>query len=462
MDGSRPVKWKKFLYISFIAALAFAAVLLVLAHIFMGGTLRKGISIENNDVSWTSSDEAKKIVTEYIQRSYPEKSITLIYQDRSWELEFDDIDYGFRIDEAVEQAFSIGRAGGFFRNLYNSVLLSVNGQNIDVGVEYRKEKIQAVLKKIKKDCDINGKNATISYENGSVKFTKEGNGKSLDIDRNMDLIENQLLKRDFRDIELQVDEIKPYIVYNDIKEIGSILSAFSTRFSTGDANRTDNIKLACSRIDNRILLPGDEFSMNESLGPRTLENGYKEAPIILKNELVAGTGGGVCQVSSTLYNTVLLAGLMITERTNHSIPLTYISPGRDATINEGSIDFRFINNGDYPICLQADVSGGVLSIKILGRKSAEKNTIKIRTEILKTYPPEPEEVTIDSSLRPGEKAVERRAVDGVRVAAYREFYDSGGKLIKSEKLSEDYYKPVQGRVRIGADYNEAIKYLPSP
>jgi len=453
MNKSGLTGWKRFLFIFFTLILVTAGGLLVLANIYTGDTLRKGISIENTDVSWMSAEEARELVSERIKKEYPEQSITLRYEDKTWELKLDEIDYGFKVDDAVKQAFSIARTGNFFKDLYNAVLLSVNKQNLNIGIDYNRDKIKTLLKKIKKECDKNGKNATISYENGKVKFEKETNGRNLDIDRNLYLIENQLMKRDFSEIELQVDEIKPYIVYDDIKEIKTVLSSYSTRFSTSDVNRTHNIKLACSRIDNRILMPGDEFSMNESLGPRTHENGYKEAPIILKNELVSGTGGGVCQVSSTLYNSVLLAGLKVTERANHSIPLTYISPGRDATITEDSIDFRFINNTDYPICLQADVSGRMLNIKILGRESGEKNTIKIRTEVLAQYPPGPEEVVVDDKLMPGEKIVEKKAVNGVRVAVYRDFYNSNGKLIKTEKLSEDYYKPIKGRVRIGRDDN---------
>lgn len=189
--------------------------------------------------------------------------------------------------------------------------------------------------------------------------------------------------------------------------------------------------------------------MNQVLGPRTLENGYKEAPVILKSELVSGTGGGVCQVSSTLYNAVLLAGLKVTERTHHSIPLTYISPGRDATINEDSIDFKFINSLDYPVCLQTDVNGKTLNIRILGRKDEGGRTYRLKTETVAVYPPEQDEVVVDYTLQNGETIIERKAIKGVRVILYRETYKNGTFLWK-EKLTEDYYKPVRGKVRVSS------------
>jgi vancomycin resistance protein YoaR len=252
-----------------------------------------------------------------------------------------------------------------------------------------------------------------------------------------------------------VDERKPRLTYAELSAVNGIISSFSTQFNRNDVDRTDNIKLACSRIDNKILLPGESFSMNSALGPRTQDNGYKEAPIIFKNELVPGTGGGVCQVSSTLYNTVLLAGLDVIERTHHSMPLTYISPGRDATINEGSIDFRFVNDSKYPVVLDAYVSGSRLYISLLGNKNEDGLVIKLKTQTIGVYKPKPDEVVLDYTLPYGQKVVERKAVKGLRVVVYREAYKNGS-LEWREKLSEDYYKPIQGIIRVSSD-----QYLPS-
>ena len=458
MWNTKIASWKKLLYVAAVTVLALAAILLVLAYVFTGNTLRKGIRIEQTDVSWLSVEEAKTLVYEDLNKSYSGDSITLAYGERRWVLGLDDIDYRFLVDEEIEKAFLIGRTGSLFQKVYNSVLLSFNGQLLEVGVDYQKDKLHSLLKKIKIECDVNEKNAEIAYKQGAVKITREILGKRLDIDRNTELVENHLSKRAFDTIELQVDEIKPHIIYDEIKDITRVVSIFSTSFNTRDKNRSDNIRLACSRIDNKILMPGEEFSMNEALGPRTLENGYKEAPVILKSELVTGTGGGVCQVSSTLYNTVLLAGLDVIERMHHSIPLTYIKPGRDATITEDSIDFRFVNSSDYPICLQADTNGGTLNISILGKKKEDSNIIKLKTEVIAEYPPKKEIVILDDTLPYGEKVIERKEIKGIRVVLYREIY-SDGTLIQRERLTEDYYKPVQGKARVSRDLYEIYQAI---
>ena len=171
---------------------------------------------------------------------------------------------------------------------------------------------------------------------------------------------------------------------------------------------------------------------------------------MLKNELVPGTGGGVCQVSTTLYNSVLLAGLDVVEREHHSMPLTYISPGRDATITGDAIDFRFVNNQKNPICINADVNGNKLNISILGKKSTDGTSIRLKTQVIGVYKPKPEKIVIDHSLLPGQKVIDRKPANGIRVILYREAYKAG-KLQRREKLTEDYYKPIQGITKVSSD-----------
>lgn len=433
-----------------------AAALMALAYYFTGDTIRRGISIENTDVSLLSVNDAQRIVSEDISRIYSSGSLALTYGNRKWDVKLQDIDYELLVDNAVQQAYALGRSGNIFQKINNSIRIYTSGQQFNVEESYDREKLKAVLEKIKKECDSTAKNAEISYVNGKISFKRDSSYRNMDVDRNMDLVENQLLKRDFSDIVLLVEEKKPQIVYDEIKVINSVLSQYSTRFNKSDTKRTDNIKLACSRINNKIVLPGETFSMNKVLGPRTHENGYKEAPIIFKNELVPGTGGGVCQVSSTLYNSVLLAGLDVIEREHHSMPLSYISPGLDATITEDSIDFRFINNLDYPISLYASVTGNKLNILILGKKREDGIVFKLKTVTTGVYTPKPDIIIMDSSLQYGQRKVERKSQKGIRVLVYREAY-KGGALLWRKKLTEDYYRPIQGKIRLSGDLYESYQ-----
>jgi vancomycin resistance protein YoaR len=434
-----------------VAVLAvIVAAFMILTHYYTGDTIRKGISIEETDVSWLSAEAARARVTARLMESLPDRKLTLTYGQRKWEVDLDEIEYTFRVDDAVDQAYNAGREGSIFSKLYNSILISRNGQRFEVEESFNRERLRRIIESIKKECDSTAKNAEMTYNNGKFTFTRERIYRNLDIDRSLELAENHLLNRDFGEVGLVVEERKPEITYDKIKVIDSVLSTYSTKFNKSDINRTDNIKLACSRINNKLLMPGETFSMNSMLGPRTHENGYKQAPIIFKNELVPGTGGGVCQVSSTLYNSVLLAGLDVTEREHHSMTLSYISPGRDATITEDSIDFKFVNNLDHPVCISAKVSGNTLSISILGKKSSDGVEIKLRTKTIGVYKPKPEKIVMDQSLQAGQKVIEQKPKNGIRVVLYREAYKDG-KLQWSEKLTEDYYRPIQGIIRVSSD-----------
>ena len=133
----------------------------------------------------------------------------------------------------------------------------------------------------------------------------------------------------------------PDITTEMVKDISFKLGEYYTEFNPENESRSHNIRTACAKISQKLLLPGQVFSMDKMLGERTEKNGYRTAKVIVGNELVDGLGGGICQVTSTVYNAVLLSGLEVVERRNHSIPLSYIDMGRDATISYGYIDFKF-------------------------------------------------------------------------------------------------------------------------
>lgn len=413
---------------------------------------RRGVKIEGVNVSGLDMSEARVLLTETINKQYSKSSFSLKYGDMVWSFALNEIAYEFLIDEAIIKAFYQGRSGNVFKKTFDSLALTLNEINMEVRKDFERNKLKKILEKIKTEIDKDSKNASIAYNDGNIEISDEIVGRSMDIDINAKLVENQLEKRNFKDILLQVENIKPYIAYEEIKDIDDVISDFHTVFSLKDQNRSHNIKLACSKLDGRILKPGEAFSMNETLGPRNIESGYKEAPVIFKNELVQGTGGGICQVTTTLYDTVLLAKMDILERSPHSMPLGYVKPGQDATIAEGSIDFKFINSKDYPVCISAEVKGGSLRIRILGKSEPVKETVRLRSVILETVPPEAEEIEIDDNLPDGEKVVVMKARNGIRAVLYRETFSEDNVLLEREEISKDYYKPVRGHIKINTNY----------
>lgn len=194
-----------------------------------------------------------------------------------------------------------------------------------------------------------------------------------------------------------------------------LLSEFSTRYAASNRNRTTNLILAANKINGTVIMPGETFSYNKVVGARTIAAGYKEAPIYVQGQVVDGLGGGICQITSTLYNAAVYANLEITQRTNHQFVPSYVTASRDATVVYGSLDFQFKNNRNYPIKLVCSVSGGIANFKIFGLRQENDCEVEI------------------SSYETG------RTSTAIYSEAYK-ILKKDGKVISKELLSKDTYK----------------------
>ena len=452
----------KWIYV--ILGLMLLCALIASAWVFLlldRDTLYDGIIIEGLDVSGLTRSEAKSQLEARMTEEYINRRITLKCLERSWGIGLSEISFRMPVEEAVRSAYDLGRKGSLLERLKQIMVLRDQKQIIRIKPEYDRKNLQRYLKTVKAQVDAQEKDASVSYKTGIVAIEPEVVGKEMDIDTNMKIVENYILRGDLEGINLAVKDIPPRIRYDDIKDINTVISSFSTTFNPGDSNRSHNIRLACERINNSVLMVNDIFSMNRALGPRTAENGYKEAPVIYKNELIKGPGGGVCQVTTTLYVAVLKARLGIIERSPHSMPLGYVDPGQDATIAEGSIDFKFQNSlsfdcENYPVFISAEVSGNRIIIRVLGRKTGIDHVVKLKSTVLREYPPEEEQLIFDDSVPKGEKKVVQNAKKGYKVVVFREVYSKNGELLDREKISEDLYRPVRAQVKVNPEYFEFV------
>lgn len=226
------------------------------------------------------------------------------------------------------------------------------------------------------------------------------------------------------------------------------LSSFSTSFKSSNSNRSTNIRLCASKINGVVLMPGETFSFNSTVGKRTPEAGYKEAPAYLNGKTIMDYGGGICQVSSTLYNAVLYSNLEITERYNHGYQPSYVKSGLDATVSWGGPDFKFTNNRNYPIKIMTDTSNKILNIYIYGLKTENDYTVKLEARYLSTvyYSTTYQK---DASLAPGETKTIQSGSNGCKTATYKYLYDKAGNLVSSECISRDTYNPHNAIIAVG-------------
>src|SRR5574344_1927690 len=212
----------------------------------------------------------------------------------------------------------------------------------------------------------------------------------------------------------------PKVTTNQIgtEAFPDILSDFSTSFATSNYNRSTNIILASREINGFVLMPGETFSYNQVVGQRTSAAGFKEAPAYSSGKVVQEIGGGICQVSSTLYNAVLYSNLEIVERSNHAFKPSYVKPGLDATVSWGGPDFKFKNNRNYPIKIVCDTSGKNVHMYIYGLKMDSDCKVVLDAKYLSTVAAQTVYQT-DSSLAPGETKVIQSASNGCKTATYK-------------------------------------------
>ncbi|MBR4890072.1 MAG: VanW family protein [Clostridia bacterium] len=237
------------------------------------------------------------------------------------------------------------------------------------------------------------------------------------------------------------------------------LGTYTTDFSTSSADRSYNIKLACSKIDGYVLAPGEEFSYNEVVGPRTVQAGFKMANVYVGNTVQPGIGGGICQVSSTLFNAAVYADLDITSRRNHTLTVAYVPGGRDATVSYGAVDFKFKNNYEKPILIRAECVGKKNVISIYGSDERPGREIKITSS--KTGSSAPKVVRKeDPNLPEGEVLIESEGTYGSSYVTYKITYENGVE-IKNEVLCKSVYQG-KDRVEIVGIKKEDVTTHPEP
>lgn len=251
-----------------------------------------------------------------------------------------------------------------------------------------------------------------------------------------------LLAEDKEEYVIKLTITKPKVT---IDQIGSEafpdqLATFTTRFDESDVNRSTNLRIACQKINGKVLLAGEIFSYNKALGARTAAAGYRNGKIYSGGEVVDGIGGGICQISSTLYNAVLMSNLDIVERRNHQFVTSYLGAGRDATVVYGAIDFRFKNTRKYPVRIVASARNGIATVAIYGIKEENEYTFKFSTKTVSTIPFTTKYIE-DANLAVGTEKVKQKGANGIKTETYITKM-LNGKVVSTELLSRDTYSAM--------------------
>lgn len=258
------------------------------------------------------------------------------------------------------------------------------------------------------------------------------------VDFNQEKLQNEINEEPLKEeYVIALDYYTPEVTTDDIgmEAFPDLLATYTTTYDSSNTNRTTNLRLASNKINGTVIMPGEVFSYNKVVGKRTIAAGYKNAAIFSEGQVVDGLGGGICQVSSTLYNTAVFADMTITSRTNHMFVPSYVKAGRDATVVWGSIDFKFRNDRNYPIKIESSVSGGKCTISFYGLRRDVEYDIRIETDFIRSIKYQTK-YDYGSSYPRG--TVIQNGINGQVIDSYKVYY-LNGQRVKSEKLDRDTY-----------------------
>lgn len=361
------------------------------------------IYIEGVNVSGMKAEEAKEALDAQIAE-YQAETVKLVAEGEQIDVTLGEL--GFQtenLDVLIKKAVSYGKDGSVWSRYSKMKSLQEEAKNFELTYLIDSEATVAVISQKMPELENAAKDATIKREGGRFVITDSQTGKKIDLEASVEVIESHLNKewesQSTATIELVTVLDEPDVTREQLEQIQDVLGTFRTFFGTGTSNREKNIINATSRINGAVLLPGEELSASEAMGENTEANGYLPAGSYLNGQVVQSLGGGVCQVSTTLYNAVLLSELEITQRYAHSMLVDYVKPSMDAAIAEGYKDLKFKNNTDAPIYIEGYISGGNVVFTIYGKESRAANRkVSYVSDVLSSKEAEKKFVTSDEAL----------------------------------------------------------------
>jgi vancomycin resistance protein YoaR len=385
-------KIKKFIFMAGVCAAITGACAVpseVKAETSMDDTITPGVFIGNIDVGGMTVDEAEAAVDDFIDEM-SDTTFTLEGYNGTIEVTGGEMGMAAQSREAAERAYAIAHTGNLIERYKKTKDLQIEHVSINMGITIDKQATAMAIYNQQDTLNIAAEDNSLKRENGEFVFVAGQTGYEVDIVSSVNEISNYfatLWDGELTNFELVTNEVEPRGTQEELAMVTDVLGSFSTDFGSSSTGRATNVKNGCNKINGTVLFPGDEFSVYAAISPFTQENGYELASAYSNGMVIESFGGGICQVSTTLYNAVIRAELDVTMRYNHSMLVSYVPASDDAAIAGTYKDMRFINSSDYPIYLEGYCSGGTITFNIYGHETRSANRkISFESEILSQEP----------------------------------------------------------------------------
>lgn len=380
-------KIKKFLPVLLIAVAAgiWSGMYLEVNAETSSDRISEGIYVESVYVGGMTKEEAQGALDSYVE-TLKQTEITLTAGEKQFQAVISDLGFTVGNESVIEEAMAIGKTGSLLNRYMDLTDLKQGDMVFPLDICVDTETVTTLLNDNIDKIDTKAVDNGLIRENGAFTFIEGASGVAVNIEPSVALIEEYITTEWNREpavIELSAEITEPKGSKEELLQVKDLLGSYHTNFSSSSSARIKNINVATNRINGTLLYPGDEFSVNETILQRTAGNGYEKAGSYEGGQTVQSYGGGVCQVSTTLYNAVILAELNVTERQNHSMTVAYVPLAMDAAIAGDYLDLKFVNSTGHPVYLEGYTQGKNLYFNIYGVETRSSNrTIEFETVVL--------------------------------------------------------------------------------
>jgi len=399
-----------------------------------------GISVRGVDLSRLERLEGIERLAE-LESKVHETTVNLMLAGSGYEVALGELGITVDRDKTMDRALAVGNELGVFKRWYAG--MRHVDRPLDPVLSLDESVLRQYWQKRFGPPELQARDAYLRINaDERVEVVPSIDGYVVDFDLLTERLVNPSVLFGDAAVDVPVRLIQPEVTTEQVRRWGvtGLMAEFTTRFNPDQVDRNHNIATAAVKLDGWMVGPGEVFSFNEVVGSRGLEQGYRMANVIVGNKLEEDLGGGVCQVSTTLYNAVLLADLAVEQRSNHSIPVSYVPVGRDAAVAYDYLDFKFKNVLDSHVLIKTFIGSDSLTVKIYGAPDPHKQ-VQIESRVTKTI--EPETVyEIDPAVEPGAQKVVQKGTSGYIAAAER-LVLVDGREARREPLFDSKYKPVE-------------------
>lgn len=408
----------------------------------------RGVVISGLEMGDLTQEEAKETLEGKVN-AWLTQSIQLESDGETITSPLESLGASVEIDSILNEAYAVGRSGSIFDKAKNKYDAAKNGAQFDLVPSWDDQTLTESLTTQLSQFNTAPVDAsfTLNKEN-LMDIQSEQTGRSVELDPLISDIKKTAIFNDPGQLKVTFKEEKPSLTAAQLEgeKIDGLVASYTTWFDPNLVERSENVRIAGRALDGALIKPGETLSFNGIVGERTLSKGYKDAYIIVNGEFVPGLAGGICQVSSTLYNVGLLANLSIAQRSNHSLAISYAPLGQDATVAYPNLDLKMNNDTGGYLLIRTQANRNSLVINFYGKtKAGQQVFITNRTE---SVIPAPVQTVKDETLAPGEEKVKQAGQPGYVVTSTRTVKQDGV-TVKTESLGKSTYEPLPKIVAVG-------------